>query len=329
MNTHELAGCSTQHLAILEKLNKVAPTDAEVLIIGPSGVGKELYAEYIHEHSHRKANRFVPVNCGSLSSELIQNELFGHVSGAFTGARAQAEGLVKEAEGGTLFLDEVDSLDTPCQIKLLRFLQDKQYRRMGENHLRQSNIRIIAATNTNLENAVTQNYFRKDLFFRLRVVPIQVPALKKRPEDIPELLTLFIEKCAHKYQTPKITVSNEAIQCLIAYDWPGNIRELENCVAYLTCLQLEHPIEVDELQLLNEAVTQSETQPLLIENDTLQSSKRKLIINYEREYIDKILKKTNGNVSAAARLAGKDRRALFELMRKYEIKPDEYRIVPM
>lgn len=177
MYTTRLVGCSKSHRDILNKLTSVAPTDAEVLLVGPSGVGKELYANHVHVHSHRSSCRFVPVNCASLSGDLLENTLFGHIGGAFTGATALSEGLVSEAEGGTLFLDEVDSLSVPCQIKLLGFLQDQKYRRLGENRLRQANVRVIAATNSDLESAVQEARFRKDLFFRLRVVPVEIPAL--------------------------------------------------------------------------------------------------------------------------------------------------------
>ena len=165
MQNQEPLGCSKDHQEIIDKLTKIARTDAEVLITGPSGVGKELFARFVHANSHRNPWPFIPVNCGTLTGELMENELFGHIAGAFTGARPSCDGLVCAAESGTLFLDEVDTLSITCQVKLLRFIQDKQYRRLGENRLRQANVRIIAATNTDLETAVEQNLFRKDLFF--------------------------------------------------------------------------------------------------------------------------------------------------------------------
>ena len=183
-----LIGESAEHRHILEKLSKIAATDAEVLISGPSGVGKELYAHYVHQCSPRKKAEFVPVNCGALPVDLLENELFGHVSGAFTGARPRSDGLVAAAEGGTLFLDEVDALALVCQVKLLRFLQEKEYRRLGETRIRRANVRIIAATNTDLLAAVHDGRFREDLFFRLRVVPIEVPALRERRATFPYCL---------------------------------------------------------------------------------------------------------------------------------------------
>src|SRR5215813_14277654 len=194
-----LIGCSEAHCQLLDRLAKVAGTDAEILISGPSGVGKELYARYAHNCSPRGKAAFVPVNCGALPPELVENELFGHVGGAFTGARPHGEGLVAAAESGALFLDEVDSLALIAQVKLLRFLQEKEYRRLGETRLRRANLRIIAATNTDLLAAVREGWFREDLFFRLRVVPIEVPSLQERPCDIPLLLGAYVTRYAEVY----------------------------------------------------------------------------------------------------------------------------------
>jgi two-component system response regulator GlrR len=339
MEPKEPVGRSSIHKSVIEKLTKIAATDAEVLIMGPSGVGKELYANFVHNRSRRKRFKFVPVNCGSLSKDLLENVLFGHVGGAFTGAKAQSEGLVSEAEGGTLFLDEVDSLSTPCQIKLLRFLQDKQYRRLGENHLRQANVRIMAATNADLETAVKEERFRKDLFFRLRVVPVDIPALHSRPEDILELLLTFTEKSAQKYNLPSVDFREDAIECMMNYEWPGNIRELVNCVEYLTCLHLQRPVVPDDLPLLNKMhpinsdpqsndpeTKNTNLNVVCYEGDMFQTAKSRLITNFEKQYIKSALQHTNGNISAAARLSGKNRRVLFELIRKHEINPDEFRI---
>ena len=333
METANLIGCSKIHNQIILTLEKVAVTDAEVLLTGPSGVGKELYACHLHNKSYRNEKAFVPVNCGALSSDLIENELFGHVGGAFTGARIKSNGLVSEAEGGTLFLDEVDSLSMACQIKLLRFLQDKQYRRLGENKLRKANIRIIAATNADLESAVSECTFRKDLFFRLRVVPVKIPALKERPEDTHKLVDFFISKSAEKYGLPCVPLNDEIRNTLDRYSWPGNVRELENCISYLTCLQLNRGVELDDLPLLEEKINpepptwQEITEPYSVEPG-LKQAKQDLVTDFERQYLDRTLRMTNGNVAAAARLSGKNRRALFELLKKYEIDPNDYRVAP-
>lgn len=336
-----LVGVSKIHKAILDKLTKVASTDAEILITGPSGVGKELYANYVHVNSHRRDNRFIPLNCGSLSNELLENDLFGHVGGAFTGAKAQREGLISEAEDGTLFLDEINSLYTPCQTKLLRFLQDKKYRRLGENHLRHANIRIIAATNIDLEKAVREELFREDLFFRLRVVPIEVPALKQRPEDIPVLIAEFTKRCAAKYNLSAVEFSEAALDHLNNYEWPGNIRELENCVACLTCLQLERPVQPSDLLLTKRIARgsnsiETDVTPVYGEcgcadgkSDHFQTAKSRMVGNFEKQYIENALQNTNGNISAAARMSGKNRRALFELIRKHKIDPNNFRTAPL
>jgi two-component system, NtrC family, response regulator GlrR len=317
VDTPRLVGCSRAHREILEKLTRVAPTDVEVLIMGPSGVGKELYASHVHLQSHRSHCRFVPVNCGSLSSDLLENTLFGHVGGAFTGATSLGEGLVNEAEGGTLFLDEVDSLSVPCQAKLLRFLQDQKYRRLGEGRLRQANVRVVAATNSDLEEAVNDGRFRMDLFFRLRVVPVEIPALCHRTEDIPELVAAFTASSATSYKLPALKFEHATIERMQGYDWPGNIRELENCIAYLTCLRLGRPIGPHDLPFLtrlrrSDATASKEPpevdQPL-VSIDTFQEIKTRLISEFERQYIERALQSTGGNVSAAARISGKNRRA--------------------
>ncbi|MDH4362362.1 MAG: sigma-54 factor interaction domain-containing protein, partial [Nitrospirota bacterium] len=175
MRTKTLHGRSSAHLALLHTLAQLARTDVEVLITGPTGVGKELYARFLHQRSQRGNASFVPLNCGALVDTLFENELFGHVGGAFTGARQQSKGLIESAEGGTLFLDEVDSLSAASQIKLLRLLQEKEYRKLGETRLRTADVRVVAATNTRLDLAVQKGNFREDLFFRLRVAPVYVP----------------------------------------------------------------------------------------------------------------------------------------------------------
>ncbi|HYP27464.1 MAG TPA: sigma-54 dependent transcriptional regulator [Blastocatellia bacterium] len=332
-----LFGCSEAHVQLLNRIDKVARTDAEILISGPSGVGKELYAQYAHRCSPRSGAAFVPVNCGALPPELIENELFGHVGGAFTGARPQSEGLVATAEGGTLFLDEVDSLAMIAQVKLLRFLQGKEYRRLGETRLRRANVRIIAATNTDLLAAVREGLFREDLFFRLRVIPIEVPPLRERACDIPVLIEEFANRFAETYQLPRASFSPAALEKLACYSWPGNIRELENCINYLTCRQLNRPIQPADLPLLNvegngngngnsnghanghatDAGAELATRPY-------NEAKRDLVDGFEREYVEDALRRSGGNIAAAARQSGKPRRVFFEIMRKHGIKAEDY-----
>ena len=322
--TPTLIGRSPAHRHLLEKISRIAPTDAEVLITGPSGVGKELYARHIHKCSNRRGAAFVPVNCGALPTELFENEFFGHVGGAFTGARAHSEGLVTAAENGTLFLDEVDSLSLASQIKLLRYLEDGEYRRLGETQIRRSNVRFVAATNADLHNTIRAELFREDLFFRLRVVPIEVPPLRDRREDIPLLITAYVDYYSKMYKLPKIRFSSSAIHTLEVYSWPGNIRELKNCIQCLTCLRPDDLVTPHELPLLTEDQAQEEsiTQTFVLERP-LKEVKRELVSKLEREYLQEALRQNNGNIARAARASGKPRRAFFQLMKKYGIKPAE------
>jgi two-component system, NtrC family, response regulator GlrR len=315
-----LVGCSVAHQCILARLAKFARTDAEILITGPTGVGKELYARYVHRQSPRAKQGFVPVNCGAIPDSLLENELFGHVAGAFTGAQPNSEGLAAAAEGGTLFFDEIDSLSLPGQVKLLRFIQEKEYRRLGESRTRRANVRFIAATNADLLSAVQARQFREDLYFRLRVVPIEVPALWKRPEDICPLIKEYAEYYAELYDLPAVTLSDGAWERLQAYMWPGNVRELENCVQYVTCLQLDHPVFADELPLLS--IEEERYQgPFTAASAHLsfQQTKKELVDLFEREYLEEALRRSNGNIADAARASGKARRAFFELMRKHGV----------
>lgn len=330
-----LIGESKAHRSLLATINRVACTDAEVLISGATGVGKELYARHLHQISQRQGEKFVAINCGALPSDLFENELFGHVSGAFTGARPHSEGLISEAENGTLFLDEVDSLSLPCQVKLLRFLQEKEYRRLGETKLRRANIRIVAATNTNLYEATQGGLFREDLFFRLRVVPLEVPLLNQRQEDIPLLLEAFITHYANSYRLPKIQLSEEAFSCLLTYSWPGNVRELENCVKCLTCLQVSPPVKAADLPLLQPndpvctkqalAICTNQAAAIPIPDRPLREVKQELVNDLERKYLEKALQSSGGNITQAALASGKPRRVFFELMRKHGIRAEEFR----
>jgi DNA-binding NtrC family response regulator len=320
LNRPRLVGESPAHIQLLQTLDRIAPIDAEVLISGPTGVGKELYAGYIHQHSLRAHAPFVAVNCAALPPDLIENELFGHVGGAFTGARPQSTGLVAEAEGGTLFLDEVDSLPIGCQAKLLRFLNEKEYRRLGETRLRRANLRIIAATNTDLVAAIQAKTFRQDFFFRLRVVPVEVPALAQRREDIPVLLAEFADRYSEAYRLPRIVLGERVLGRLMSYPWPGNIRELENCVKYLTCLQLARPVDPYDLPLLDDE-PKPEIPPLdvLVGSGPMKEVKRDLVVQFERAYLENALRRSGGNIAAAARASGKPRRVFFELMRKHGV----------
>jgi len=315
-----LVGQSLAHRKLLAQLRRVAPTDAEVLLTGPTGVGKELYARHLHSLSRRSAGAFVPVNCGALPPDLFENELFGHVGGAFTGARPHSEGLVTEADRGTLFLDEVNSLALGSQVKLLRLIQEKEYRRLGESRTRRADIRIVAATNADLVAEVRERRFREDLFFRLRVIPIAVPPLRERCEDIPPILATYVAHYAAAYGLPQISFTAAALERMRTYSWPGNIRELENCVRYLTCLQSAGLVDVDDLPLLDEGLPELRREEPDLTGLPLNTAKRELVSSFERKYLERALRESRGNIARAARQSGKARRAFFELMRKYGVK---------
>jgi len=289
------------------------------VVSGPSGVGKELYAKLIHERSPRARRAFVPVNCGALPPDLFENELFGHVEGAFTGARTRAAGLVSEAEGGTLFLDEVDSLPLASQVKLLRLIQEKEFRPLGQPQLRTCDVRFIAATNSDLLAEVQAGRFRPDLFFRLRVVPLDVPPLRDRPEDVLVLLNHFIAYYSVEYGQPPVSLTDRANARLVSYSWPGNMRELENCARCLICTRGGRVVDADDLPLIDFPAPQ-EADPGPegeVWDEQFQVAKRRLVRTFERDYVERSLRRHAGNISAAARASGKNRRAFFELMRRH------------
>jgi len=327
-----LTGRSGVHGRILDALASAAQTDVEVLLMGPSGVGKELYARWLHAHGPRAARAFVPVNCGAVPVGLLENELFGHVGGAFTGARPSSEGLVAEADGGTLFLDEIDALEPAGQVKLLRFLQQREYRRLGENRLRRANVRIVAATNADLLRLVREGRFREDLFFRVHVFPVTVAPLRERREDIEPLLAEYVERCGSLYGLRPVRFTAEAFRRLEEYSWPGNVRELENCVRYLTALGLDRPVEPSDLRLLEEGATASVPFASAVSPAgtngkvaTLCEAKRSLVSDLERSYVVEALRATRGNIARAARAVGKPRRTFFELMRRHGVCAADYR----
>jgi two-component system, NtrC family, response regulator GlrR len=305
-------GVSESHRTLLNLIERVAKTDVELLFTGETGVGKEQYARYAHRCSPRARGPFVPVNCGSIPNELFENELFGHVGGAFTGARQRSTGLVGAAETGTLFFDEVDALASPNQVKLLRLLQEKEYRRLGEAQAQRANARVLSATNRDLVRAARTGQFREDLMFRLRVVTIEVLPLRRRREDILPLVDAFVEHYAGEYSVEPIRLTRAARTALLDYSWPGNIREVENVVRNLTCVQPAREVEAHELPLLDQSANNKPA-------GDLKRAKSTLIADFERKYVEDALEAAEGNIARAARTAGKPRRAFFELMRKHGI----------
>lgn len=320
-----ILGCSESHWRTMKQVSAAALNDAEVLIVGPTGVGKELYARQVHEEGKRRSGAFVAVNCGAVPTELFENEMFGHVAGAFTGARPRQPGLVQQAEHGTLFLDEIDSLHMANQVKLLRLIQEREYRPLGDTRTRRVDLRIIAATNADLTEQAFTGQFRQDLFFRLRVIPITVPPLRERAEDIPLLTQHFLERYGDQYGCSPVQLSAEAYARLKNYAWPGNVRELENCARYLLCAYAGKTVGPDELPLLSSHCSptpqsvSARRQPvpaLPPSTGAFNLAKREVVRAFERRFLEESLARHDGNVSAAARAAGKHRRAFFELMRR-------------
>lgn len=310
----EFIGSAPCFLEAIKKIPDIASCDATALVVGATGTGKELCARAIHYLSSRAHKPFVPLNCGSVPPDLFENELFGHESGAYTDARHAQRGLISEAEGGTLFLDEVDSLPMSSQIKLLRFLQDRQYRPLGGPY-RRADIRVIAATNHNLHAMMQSGNFREDLYYRLKVVSLNLPSLHERREDIVPLALHFMQMSAREYKRPAKELSAGAIQKLTSYQWPGNVRELENVIRQAVVLSRGPMLRARDLELTCQAPS---SQPL---TRSLKASKARVIEEFERTYLEEALVACDGNISKAARQAGKDRRTFFALLKKYDLAP--------
>jgi DNA-binding NtrC family response regulator len=313
----QLIGKSQAFLVELEKIPLVAKCDASILISGETGTGKELYVRAIHYLSPRADKPFISVNCGAIPADLLENELFGHERGAFTGATNSQSGLLQEAEGGTLFLDEIDCLPLLAQSKLLRFLQEKEYRQLGSSKMRKADVRVIAASNANFEEVVTSGKLRRDLYYRLNVIRLVLPPLRERREDIPLLLQHFLEKYAREFsrEVPKITP--EILQTLMLYDWPGNVRELEHIIERAIILSENGVISSAEINLLDGGGTRTQ--------ETFQQAKANIIKQFERTYIQRLLQANQGNITRAAQAARKNRRAFWQLIRKHQIDVQRFK----
>jgi len=311
LGTKQLIGRNPAFLKEVKKIPLMAKCDASILISGETGTGKEVCARAIHYLSPRADKPFVPVNCGAIPLELVENELFGHERGAFTGASTSELGLITEAEGGTLFLDEIDCLPLLAQVKLLRFLQEKEYRPLGSRKTCKANVRVMAATNTDLEEAVRKRTVRQDLYYRLSTIPLTLPPLRERAEDIMLLAEHYLQKYAAEFDKEVTCFSPEAVQMLMLYDWPGNVRELEHVVerAVITC-------EGDAVGSIEIGLRAQES-PMQCE--PLRKMKTRVVEQFERDYIQKLLMVCQGNITKAAQIARKNRRAFWELIRKYRI----------
>jgi DNA-binding NtrC family response regulator len=309
-----LIGASAKMLAVYKAIAVVAESKTTVLIQGESGTGKELVARAIHAKGPRAAAPFLAVNCGALTETLLESELFGYVKGAFTGALSDKEGLFHAASGGTLFLDEISETSPALQVKLLRVLQQEEYTPVGGTRSLSTDVRVIAATNQNLESLVTEGRFRRDLYYRLNVVTIVVPPLRDRPEDIPKLIAHFVRRMrADGVPAPRL--SPRALDRLIAYSWPGNVRELENTMERLALFSRGRTIEAEDLP---EKFRESKRRADESLFEGLPS-----LDELERRYLLHVLDEVEGNRTRAAEILGVDRRTLYRMMERFGIGDPE------
>jgi len=314
---HQIVGESASFLREIEKIPVIAKSNSTVLISGETGTGKELCARAIHHLSERSGFPFVPVNCGAIPVDLVENELFGHRKGAYTGAHESKDGLISEANGGTIFLDEIDCLPLSAQVKLLRFLNDKDYRQLGSTEMIRSDVRVIAASNIRLDLAVNENRSRQDLYYRLNVIPLSLPPLRERREDIPLLARHFLKKRAIEAGRDLDDFSTGAMRKLMLYDWPGNVRELENVIERAVVFAKGTSIDSADLVLAESHEDDG--------MESFQNAKAKVVEQFERVYIRSLLLCHEGNISRASKTAGKNRRAFWELIRKYGIDVQDFR----
>lgn len=320
-----IIGNSNEIRQVLNLVERVAETDSTVLVTGESGTGKELIAKALHYNSKRAHAPFIPVNCGAIPAELLESELFGHVKGAFTGATQNRVGRFEMAEGGTLFFDEIGDMSPSLQVKLLRVLQERQFEPVGSTKTITANVRIIAATNVDLEKAVAEGKFREDLFYRLNVIPITIPSLRERPTDIPILIHHFINHF-NQNRTHKITgVTPLAMDHLFNYRWPGNIRELENLMERLSILKAAGEIDVCDLpdKYANRDSHLASSQSRSVDMPETGMDFNSAVDSYENALILQALEKTGWNRNQAASLLRLNRTTLVEKIKKKGLKPPE------
>jgi transcriptional regulator with GAF, ATPase, and Fis domain len=314
---HSMVGESKAMHEVYDFVSRVAGRDATVLISGESGTGKELVARAVHVNSLRKDKPFVAINCAAITETLLESELFGHEKGAFTGAVAQKKGKLEVAEGGTVFLDEIGELALPMQAKLLRVLQEREFERVGGTRPIKLDVRLIAATNRDLKEASKTGTFRPDLYYRLNVVSLHMPALRERRDDIPLLAAFFAARCAEKVKRHVAGISPDARACLVRYDWPGNVRELENAIERAVVLGSTESILVEDLpdSILEE--TAAAGAPVGALHDGIREAKKLLI--------ERAIEQANGNYTEAARILGVHANHLFRLIRTLNLKPKRQR----
>lgn len=315
-----LVGHAPRFRRAMDRIARFSDVDATVLVAGESGTGKELAARAIHYDGSRRDRPFIPVNCASLSEGLVENELFGHEKGAYTHAVGSAQGLVEQANGGTLFLDEIDCLSSGSQSVLLRFLDNQDFRRLGGQSVRKADTRIVAATNADLSILATNHQFREDLYYRLNVLKLTMPPLRERSTDVPLLVRHFLQRFRKEYDAPEKYIDHRGLANLQQAYWPGNVRQLYNTVLRAFLLSTEDRIEIDAADLPGEEAKD----PGSATAGSLSEQKKRVVAEFESHYLDKLMRKTHGNVTQAARLAGTERRALGRLLKKHGIDRANY-----
>ena len=322
---HNLVGKSAPMREAYGLLEQAAGLDITVLLLGETGTGKELAARAIHYHSARREHHFVPVNCGALPADLVESELFGHARGAFTGAVGSKTGLFEEADGGTLFLDEVGELPLPTQVKLNRALQEREIRRVGDNAAVRVDVRVIAATHRDLKAETREGRFREDLYYRLHVFPLRLPALRERLDDVPLLAAHFLEKHARAFRREVTGMEPEALRSLTAYGWPGNVRELENAIERAVAVAKGSTITLADLpaEIVSAppAARSGEILTSLPYRDALDLARDRL----SREYLVALLQECEGNVTQAAARAGMERESLHRLLKRHGLRSDDFK----
>jgi two-component system response regulator GlrR len=303
---------------VLEVVSQIAPTDSTVYIHGESGTGKELIARALHLSSGRKDKSFVAINCAALPETILESELFGHEKGSFTGAVRTSKGLFVQAHEGTIFLDEIGDMPLSIQSKLLRVLQERQFTPVGGDRPVAVDVRVIVATNKDLDKLVAQGSFREDLYYRIHVIPLELPPLRDRKEDIPLLVDHFLRKYGKQMNKVVKGLAPKALQRLMLHDWPGNVRELENTIEYAVAMTRDDVIAEDGVLPAKAGLSNDPLKPLKEAKDA-----------FEKEYLINILKITRGNVSSASELAGKYRADFYNLLKKYEINPGDFKKEPI